>query len=101
MKFAKATRGVTMTKLNAFWRVARLGALGLAVAIVIGVAAPRPAEARWHWNGATWVWIGPSYGPAYYYPPAPYYYAPYPAYYGYGYPGYYYGPSVGLSFRIH
>jgi hypothetical protein len=93
-----------MTKLKAFWRVARLSALGLAVAIVIGVAA-QPAEARWHWNGATYVWIGggPYYGysPGYY----PYYYPPYPAYYGgygygYGYP-YYYGPSVGLSFGIH
>ena len=35
-----------MTKLRAFWRIARLGALGLAVAIVIGVVA-QPAEARW------------------------------------------------------
>ena len=91
-----------MTKLNAFWRAARIGALGLAVAIVIGVAA-QPAEARegrWHWNGVRYVWIAePYYAP--YYPPAPYY-APYPAYYGYGYPApYYYGPSVGLSFRIH
>ena len=47
-----------MTKLNAFWRAARLGALGLAVAIAVGIAA-QPAEARgyWHWNGATYVWI--------------------------------------------
>jgi hypothetical protein len=92
-----------MTKLNAFWRAARIGALGLAVAMVIGVAA-KPAEARgqWHWNGVSYVWIAePYYAPGYYYPPAPYYaYAPYPAYYGYPAP-YYYGPSVGLSFRIH
>ena len=95
-----------MTKLNAFWRAARIGVLGLAVAAVIGVAA-QPAEAReghWHWNGASYVWIGGGpyygYGPGYYYPPAPYYYAPYPAYYGYPAP-YYYGPSVGLSFGIH
>lgn len=94
-----------MTKLNAFWRAARMGALGLAVAIVIGVAA-QPADARgyWHWNGGTWVWVGgPVYGPGYYPPPA--YYPYYPAYYGYGYGGYpapyYYGPSVGFSFRIH
>ena len=92
-----------MTKLKAFWRMARWSALGLAVAIVMGVAA-QPAEARghWHWNGGSYVWIEtPYYAPAYY-PPAPYYYSPYPAYYGYGYPApYYYGPSVGLSFRIH
>ena len=92
-----------MTKLNAFWRAARMGALGLAVAIVIGVAA-HPAEARgyWHWNGASYVWIGgPAYGPGYY--PAPYYYPPYPAYpYPAYYPSpYYYGPSVGFSFRFH
>jgi len=94
-----------MTKLNAFWRAARIGALGLAVAIVIGVAA-QPAEARdghWRWNGASYVWVGGGpyygYGPGYY----PYYYPPYPAYPAYyGYPApYYYGPSVGLSFRFH
>ena len=95
-----------MTKLNAFWRVARTTALGLAVAIVVGVVA-QPAEARgyWHWNGGTWVWLGgPAYGPGYYPPPAPYYYPPYgyPAYYGYapGYAPYYYGPSLGFSFRV-
>ena len=90
-----------MTKLNAFWRTARIGALGLAVAIMIGVAA-QPAEARgyWRWNGGTYVWVGggPYYGYPGYYP----YYAPYPAYPAYyGYPApYYYGPSVGLSFRF-
>lgn len=95
-----------MTKLNAFWQMARMAALGLAVAIVVGVVA-QPAEARgyWHWNGGTWVWVGgPVYGPGYYPPPAPYYYPPYPyypAYYGPGYGPYYYGPSVGFSFRIH
>ena len=95
-----------MTKLNAFWRTARIGALGLAVAIVIGVAA-QPAEARWHWNGTTYVWIGasPYYGGYGYYPYYPTYYPAYPAYpayygYGYGYP-YYYGPSVGFSIGIH
>ncbi len=90
-----------MTKLGAFWRMARMAALGLAVAMVIGVAA-QPAEARgyWPWNGGTWVWIGgPVYGPGYYPPPA-YYYPPYPYYPAY-YGPYYYGPSVGFSFRIH
>ena len=92
-----------MTKLNAFWRAARIGALGLAVAIVIGVAA-QPAEARdghWRWNGVRYVWIAEPYYGGYYYPPAPYYYPPPPAPVYYGYPGYYYGPSVGLSFRFH
>jgi hypothetical protein len=97
-----------MTKLGAYWRMARMAALGLAVAMVVGVVAVHPAEARgyWHWNGGTWVWLGgPAYGPGYYPPPA--YYPPYPYYpayyggYGYGYPGpYYYGPSVGFSFHI-
>ncbi len=70
---------------------------------MIGMAA-QPAEARghWHWNGATYVWIEtPYYAPAYYPPYPAYYYPDYGyGYYGYGYP-YYYGPSVGLSFRIH
>ncbi len=92
-----------MTKLGAFWRMARMAALGLAVAMVIGIAA-QPAEARgyWHWNGGTWVWIGgPVYGPGYY--PPPYYYPPYPYYPAYYAPApyYYYVPSVGFSFRIH
>jgi hypothetical protein len=85
-----------MTKLRAFWRVARFGALGLAVAVVIGLAA-QPAEARghWRWNGYQYVWVEvPYYAPAYY-PPA-YYYPP-PVVYA---PPYY-GPSVGLSFRFH
>ena len=86
-----------MTKLRAFWRVARFGALGLAVAVVIGLVA-HPAEARWRWNGYNYVWVeAPYYAPGYY-PPA-YYYPPAPAYY---YPPpYYYGPSVGFSFRFH
>ena len=68
-----------MTKLRAFWRVARFGALGLAVAVVIGLVA-QPAEARWRWNGYNYVWVeAPYYAPGYY-PPA-YYYPPAPAYY--------------------
>jgi len=35
-----------MTKLKAFWRVARWGALGLAVAIVIGVVESTMARLR-------------------------------------------------------
>jgi hypothetical protein len=87
--------------LRAFWRVARFGALGLAVAVVIGLTA-QPAEARghWRWNGYNYVWIEAPYyapyGPGYYYPPA-YYYPPPPVVYA---PPYY-GPSVGFSFRIH
>jgi hypothetical protein len=90
-----------MTKLKAFWRMARYGVLGLAVAVVIGLAA-QPAEARghWHWNGVTYVWIEtPYYAPYYGYGYYPQSYGYYPSYY---YPpAYYYGPSIGFSIGIH
>jgi hypothetical protein len=81
-----------MAKLRAIWRIARQGTLGLAVAVVFGLAA-HAAEARddWRWDGYTHVWVETSYyPPAYYYPPLPV--ADAPAYCA---------PYIGFIFRIH